>query len=169
MGTDPSLLMDRPCDHLTILAQSYRVPMAVHQLVVKIICTTEYRPRPAPGEVLEIPLFEVLNRFTFLKGSTGFILVRNLFLLADLMEELYQWGIPFENLRGPSPFKGKTAENILTMRRLFRGETVHINELWRFIGKIPQKKYFKRGHPARTGVTSAENGLATLLAKVNKR
>ncbi len=131
MGTDSSLLMGRACDQLTVLAQSYRVPREVHRLATKIISTTSYRPRPAPGEVLEIPLFEVLNRFTSLNGSTGFILVRNLFLLADLMEELYQWGIPFENLRGPSPFKGKTAANILTMRRLSRGESVHINEIWR--------------------------------------
>lgn len=145
MGTDPSLLMGRPCDKETVLVQSYRVPRAVHRLATKIICTTEYQPRPVPGEVLELPITEVLDRFAALDDSTGFILVRNLFLLPSLIEELYQWGIPFENLRGPSPFKGKTAANILTMRQLFEGEPVYINELWSFISKIPQKQNFKRG------------------------
>jgi len=156
MGTDPSLLMGRPCDKETILVQSYRVPRAVHRLAVKIICTTEYRPRPASGEVRELPLTEVLNRFASLDGYTGFILVRNLFLLADLIEELYQWGIPFENLRGPSPFKGKTAAKILVIRRLFRGEPVRVEDLWRFISKISQKQYFKRGPKAQIQSMSRE-------------
>ena len=72
----------------------------------------------------EVSLYEVLERFTSLNGHTG---VRNLFILADLIDELYQWGIPFDNLRGPSPFKGKTAAQILVMRRLFQGEPVQVD------------------------------------------
>ncbi|GAI80440.1 unnamed protein product, partial [marine sediment metagenome] len=82
-------------------------------------------------------------------GNTAFILVRNLYLMGDLINELYHWGIPFENLRGPAPFKGKTAARILVMRRLFRGEDVFIEDLWLFINKISQKPHFKRGLKAQ--------------------
>ncbi|GAJ05873.1 unnamed protein product, partial [marine sediment metagenome] len=59
MGTDPDILMERPCARLTHLVQSYRVPRAVHRLATKIIHTTDYKPRPAPGEVCEASIDEV--------------------------------------------------------------------------------------------------------------
>ncbi len=149
MGTDPAILMGRPCDKLTHLVQSFRVPRAVHRLATGIISTTNYKPRPAPGEVREVSLYEVLNRFTSLNGNTAFLLVRNLYLLEAHIEGLYNWGIPFENLRGPAPFKGKTATKILVMRRLFRGESVFIGDLWLFMSKIAQKPNFKRGLKAQ--------------------
>jgi len=117
MGTDPAIFMGRSCDELTSLVQSYRVPVAVHRLATKIIHTTaDYRPRPALGEVRDASLDEVLNRFVSLNGNTAFILVRNLYLLRDLLGALYYWGIPFENLRGPAPFRGKTSAKILIAR-----------------------------------------------------
>jgi len=82
MGTNPDILMQRPCDRFTPLVQSHRVPQAVHWLATKIICSTDYRPRRVPGEVREASLYEVLDRFGSLAG-TAFILVRNLYLLAD--------------------------------------------------------------------------------------
>ncbi|MBA7481646.1 ATP-dependent DNA helicase Rep [subsurface metagenome] len=156
MGTDPGILMGRPCDRLTHLVQSYRVPQAVHRLATGIIHTTDYKPRPAPGEVCEMPLEGVLNRFASLNGNSAFILVRNLYLLGYLIEEIYQWGIPFENLRGPAPFKGKTAARILISRRLFRGESVSAADLWLLIKNIPQKPNFLRGFKAETQTMAKE-------------
>ena len=157
MGTPiPALLMGRPCDKLTTLVQSHRVPEAVHRLATGIICTTEYRPRAAPGEVIEADLSDVLKRFASLNGQTGFILVRNLFLLADLIDELYQWGIPFDNLRGPAPFKGKIAAKLLVGRRLFRGESVSAGDLWLFISNISQKPHFQRGLKATVKAMAKE-------------
>ena len=148
--------MGRSCDQLTTLLQTYRIPRAVHRLATGIICTTEYRPRAAPGEVLEVDLSDVLKHFASLNGHTGFILVRNLFILADLVAELYQWGIPFDNLRGPAPFKGKTAAKILVMRRLFRGESVPVGALWLFISTISQKPHFQRGLKAKIQAMAKE-------------
>ncbi|GAI59164.1 unnamed protein product, partial [marine sediment metagenome] len=149
MGSDPDILMGRPCDRLTSLVQSFRVPRAVHRLAVGIIqTTTEYRPRPAPGEVSALSLEGALGRFSSLNGNTAFILVRNLYLLEDLINELYHWGIPFENLRGPAPFRGKTATKILITRKLFRGESIPAEDLWLLVKDIPQKPYFLRGFKA---------------------
>lgn len=149
MGTDPDILMRRPCDKLISLVQSHRVPIAVHRLATGIIHTTmDYRPRPFPGEVCDASLNKVLNRFVSLDGNTAFILVRNLYLLGYLIDELYHWGIPFENLRGPAPFRGKTAAKILIARKLFRGESVLAEDLWLLIKDVPQKPYFLRGFKA---------------------
>ena len=149
MGTDPDILMRRPYDKLTSLVQSYRVPKAVHHLATGIIRPTmDYRPRPFPGEVCDVSLNKVLNRFVSLDGNTAFILVRNLYLLGYLIDELYHWGIPFENLRGPAPFRGKTAAKILIARKLFRGEPISAEDLWLLIKDIPQKRYFLRGFKA---------------------
>ncbi|GAI70537.1 unnamed protein product, partial [marine sediment metagenome] len=157
MGTDPDILMERPCDKLTSLIQSYRVPVAVHRLATKIIrTTTGYRPRSAPGEVRDASIDEVLNRFVSLNGNTAFILVRNLYLLEGLVDELYYWGIPFENLRGSAPFRGKTATKIVIARKLFRGELVSAEDLWLFISKIPQKRYFLRGLKAKVQALAKE-------------
>lgn len=170
MGTDPSILNDRYCDKLTFLDQSYRVPIAVHHLATEIIHTTiGYKPRPVLGEVREVSLGEVLNRFVSLNGHSAFILVRNLYLLEDLINELYQWGIPFENLRGPAPFRGKTATKIVIARKLFRGELISAEDLWLFISKIPQKRYFLRGVKAKVRVLAKEQPLSSVgLGEIKK-
>ncbi|MBA7654458.1 ATP-dependent DNA helicase Rep [subsurface metagenome] len=157
MGTDPNILMGRPYDKLTSLVQSYRVPIAVHRLATGIIhTTTDYRPRPVLGEVCDASLGGVLNRFVSLNGNTAFILVRNLYLLEDLIDGLYHWGIPFENLRGPAPFRGKTAAKILIARKLFRGESVPAEDLWLLVRDIPQKPYFLRGFKAESQTLAKE-------------
>lgn len=151
MGTDPDIFMERPCNKLTSLVQSYRIPMAVYRLATGIIRPTMgYRPRLAAGEVCDVSLEAALNRFVSLNGNTAFILVRNLYLLGDLIDELYHWGIPFENLRGPAPFRGKTATRIVIARKLFRGEPISAEELWLLIREIPQKRYFLRGFKAES-------------------
>jgi len=145
MGVDPGLFPSRCYDCLTPLTQSYRVPGAVHRLATRIICSTAYEPRPEPGWVKDrVPLHEVMQHFSGMEG-TGFIIVRNLYLLADLIENLLEWGIPFENLRGPWPFQGKTAGKILSLRRLFRGEAIPLDDLRLALDKIPQRRYFQRG------------------------
>ena len=156
MGTNPNIFRGRPCDRLTYLVQSYRVPQAVHRLATGIIHTTDYRPRPAPGEVCDVSLEGVLNRFASLNGNSAFILVRNLYLLGYLIEELYQWGLPFENLRGPAPFRGKTATKILIARKLFRDESVLAEDLWLLIKNVPQKPNFLRGFKAETQTMAKE-------------
>lgn len=170
MGTNPDILMGRACDKLTSLNQSYRVPIAVHRLATGIIhTTTGYKPRPALGEVLEVSLDGVLKRFVSLNGSTAFILVRNLYLLRDLIDELYYWGIPFENLRGPAPFRGKTATKIVIARKLFRGELVSAEDLWLFISKIVQKRYFLRGVKAKVQALAKEQPqLSVGLGEIKK-
>jgi DNA helicase-2/ATP-dependent DNA helicase PcrA len=157
MGTDPQILIQRPYDRLTPLTQSYRVPRAVHHLATQIINTTDYRPRPASGEVRDVSRYQVLDRFVSLDGNTAFILVRNLYLLEDLIDSLYYWGIPFENLRGPAPFKGRTAAKISVARKLFRGESVAAEDLWLLISKIPQRPYFHRGLKAKVQALAKEH------------
>ncbi len=157
MGTAPEIFMARHCDKLTTLAQSFRVPQAVHQLATGILTpTAEYRPRPAPGEVSELSNEAVLDRLRSLNGHTAFSLVRNLYLLRYRVEELIQWGIPFENFRGASPFKGKASARILTIRKLFRGESIPAEDLWSLVQDIPQKPNFIRGFKAETQTLAKE-------------
>jgi len=169
MGVDPSVFPRRSHDKLTHLTQSYRVPRAVHRLATGIIHTTDYKPRPIDGEVWETRLNEVLNRFTSLNGNTAFILARNLYLLEDLIDSLYYWGIPFENLRGSAPFRGKAAARILVVRKLLRGESVPWEDLWLLIGKIPQKPYFRRGFKAKVQALAKEQpGNPVWLSEIKK-
>jgi len=145
MGVDPEMFPRRHCDVVTRLTQSYRVPETVLHLATQIVCSTGYLPRPEAGWVKRgIHLADVLRAFDEAPG-TCFLLVRNRYLLSDLLEALLQWGIPFENLRGPAPFRGKTAEKILTIRRLFRGEIVSAEQLRLALDKVPQRHNFQRG------------------------
>ncbi len=170
MGTAPEIFMGRPCDKLTPLVQSHRVPVTVHQLATGLLqTTTGYWPRQAHGEIVKLPLEGVMDRFVNLGGTTAFILVRNLYLLSRLTEELYQWGIPFDNLRGASPFRGKTAERMLVIRKLFRGESVAAEDLWLLIKDIPQKPNFHRGFKAETQSLARDNpGLPCRLAGIRE-
>ena len=145
MGVAPEIFPNRPYDLLTKLTQSYRVPEVVLHLATQVVCSTGYLPRPEMGWVKRgIHLTDVLRAFDETEG-TCFLLVRNRYLLPELLEALIQWGMPFGNLRGPAPFKGKTASKILTIRRLFRGESVAADKLRLVVDKVPQEHYFQRG------------------------
>ena len=84
-GASPEALLDAdiPDDHKIILKQSYRVPVAVHEIATNLIKQVsrrqekEYMPRPEPGAVHRLscgtykaPEYFVLN--AAMLGLTGF-------------------------------------------------------------------------------------------------
>ncbi|MDO9334138.1 MAG: ATP-dependent helicase [Dehalococcoidales bacterium] len=145
MGTDPALFEGRPRDKETLLQQSWRLPRRVHQLATQIVPCPTYFPRDEEGLVEMASLGATLEDVDLYPG-TIFILVRNRYVLDQVIRTLYSYGMPFDNLRGKAPFKGTTAQKLLHMRKLLRGEKINVGELHQLIDKItPQTKYFVRG------------------------
>jgi len=147
-GAKPSLLAGWACDNLTILSQSHRLPVQVHDLARRVLSTVEYYPRPAHGLVDSLPLPYFLEDADDYPGSI-FILARNRYLLKDVIEDLYRWGRPFRNLRGESPYSGLDALRVLTARRLLRGEPVTADHLHHLVQNVEQKNNLQRGFKAK--------------------
>jgi DNA helicase II / ATP-dependent DNA helicase PcrA len=154
-GANPALLGDRPCDRRTVLAQSHRLPRRVHALAREVLSPIEYFPRDAEGVVDTRSLSYFLGRAGEYPG-TVFILVRNRYLLQNVINELYLWGLPFENLRGETPCHGKDGERVLTARRLLRGETITADQLRHMLTNVHQKGNLSRGFKAKVGKIAAE-------------
>lgn len=144
-GARPELFEARQADKKTLLDQSFRLPRKVYELSRQIIAgTPAYRPRDAEGYIKRVLAQRALEAVEQIDGS-AFILVRNRYLLTPLVEELYLRGVPFGNLRGPSPFRGEIAGRVLLLRRFLRNEPLAVANLTHLLEHIPQKPYLARG------------------------
>ncbi len=149
-GARPELFQARHAEKGTLLDRSFRLPRQVYALSRGVIPESpRYQSRDAEGYIKHWPLERALNALEKADGS-AFLLVRNRYLLDALVEELYLRGVPFGNLRGPSPFRGATAGLVLLLRRLLRNEPVTLADLARLLEHIPQKPYLERGLKAET-------------------
>jgi DNA helicase-2/ATP-dependent DNA helicase PcrA len=172
-GARPELFEARQADKQTLLGRSFRLPQQVYGLSRRVIRESPaYQPRDAEGYIKRWPLERALDALEGVDGS-AFLLVRNRYLLAPLVEELYLRGVPFGNLRGPSPFRGNTAGLILLLRRLLRNEPLALADLARLLEEIPQKPYLERGLKAEVKRRAEESPeqpvrLPSLLGQVTE-
>ncbi len=144
-GARPELFEARQADKRTLLDRSFRLPRQVYDLSRRIIAgTPAYQPRDAEGYIKRGSASRALEAVERVEGS-AFLLVRNRYLLAPLVEELYLRGVPFGNLRGPSPFRGEIAGVVLMLRRFLRNEPLAVANLTHLLEHIPQKPYLARG------------------------
>ena len=111
-GADPSAFTasDIPEENQSVLAQSYRVPVAVHAHAVRWIegiagrDPVEYRPRDHEGEVRQIeanwqnPGRAVGDALRYIaNGKTVMFLTSCSYMLQELVRNLREEGIPFHN------------------------------------------------------------------------
>lgn len=150
-GADPSLMLGVKSDKDTYLTQSFRVPRASHDLAMAIISKNRHRVDKAyfpTGEVGYIRLVSDLSAVPLedlSREGTVFILVRNLYLLPPVIDELYLRGLPFTNLRGDDPFRGYAPTAVLAAWRLANGKRVAIGEINKMLRFIPSKPFLKHG------------------------
>ena len=146
-GADPTAFTAAqiPEENRQVLAQSYRVPVAVHAQAVRWISRVqgrepvEYRPRGHEGEVRSIeanwkqPGPAVLDADRYLtEGKTVMFLTTCSYMLQNLVRELRETGTPFYN-----PYRRRngawnplqkrrgqtsTADRVLAFLRLNQGE-----------------------------------------------
>jgi len=146
-GASPELFESRKQNQLTFLRQSWRLPRKVHSLATQILPAPQYYPRAAEGSVSVSRLENFLEELDAYPGSV-YILSRYLYRIPDICDQLYKWGVPFDNLRGPSPYHGNDAIRIFTLRQFLRGSQFEISDFWKLIQDIPAKNTFRRGFKA---------------------
>ena len=152
-GADPAAFTAAriPEENRHVLAQSYRVPQAVHAQAVRWISRiegrepVEYRPRDHDGDVRNIdaswknpgPAVADAERY-LTEGMTVMFLTTCSYMLAQLVKELRDSGIPFHN-----PYRRRNgAWNPLQKRR---GQTSTADRVLAFL------------QMGRTGIWSAED------------
>ena len=141
-GADPSAFTASriPEENRQVLAQSYRVPAAVHALAVRWISRiegredVEYRPREHEGEVRSItaswrtPEPAVIDAHRYLaEGKSVMFLATCSYMLSGLIKALRETGTPFHN-----PYRRRNgAWNPLQKRR---GQTSTADRVMAFLG-----------------------------------
>ena len=108
---------------VTVLDQSFRVPVAVQHVADDIISRVRYRrpkiwrPREAPGKVTRIRTLDQADW----TGDDVMVLARNRFQLDPIMQELRSSGVLFD-FQGNSSVRRSLLDAIVTWERLRRGE-----------------------------------------------
>ncbi len=140
-GADPSAFTaaEIPEENRRVLAQSYRVPAAVHAQAVQWISRVkgrelvEYRPRDHEGEVRSIqakwihPGSAITDAEQYLaENKTVMFLTTCSYMLQSIVREMRDAGMPFHN-----PYRRRnSAWNPLQKRR---GQTSTTDRIWAFL------------------------------------
>ena len=144
MGADPSIFINHKADENVMLKQSYRCPLAVHDLSRQIVSRFSLRykdddfiPSGEHGFVFRnVP--EGLD-WDEIHGKT-FYLHRTHWLLSQAYNDLLRDGIPFMTLRGrQSPLQSSTAKMISTLYKLVSWKSVPIEEMGRLMDYLPTR------------------------------
>ena len=174
LSAEPKVFLDRPCDEELVLGQSYRVPRAVHAFSQALIQRNKvrhpkiYRPTSDPGyllrgcELTDLPIQEMAE------VGTVFMLARNIRFLDSYTEVLKRLAIPYENLRGPSPFKGRAAKAYWVAHRLSKGHDVSIAELNEMIHIVSSKPWLHWGYKTElAGLAASSPGAKITLSMIS--
>jgi len=111
-GSDPEVFTTPalPDDQTRVLAQSYRIPRAVHTVAVRWVDRTprrtpvEYHPRDADGEVRQVPgtwsqgdvILRDMRQYLD-AGKTIMVLASCAYMLRPMLARLRREGVPFHN------------------------------------------------------------------------
>lgn len=165
MGGDPDWLLGlaRECRDVTVLEQSFRVPILVHGAAQKIISQNRHRvpkdywPRDGAGSLDVIDINELVKT---LNGPT-FVLARNWYLLQPATRILADAGIPFlvEKKTNWSPFGYPSAVSVAKAAiALHEGKKIHARSFESVIKQIPSRsKTWPLGLPRGTKKRAEEN------------
>jgi DNA helicase-2/ATP-dependent DNA helicase PcrA len=132
---------------VTVLDQSYRVPVAVQSVAQDIVSRIRYRrpkvwnPRPAPGLVSRVSSIEQVDW----TGPDVMLLARNRFQLEPIMAELRSAGVLFD-FQGHSSAPRKILDAIVTWERLRRGEPQPARSVEAVYAQMTMNVGWSRGH-----------------------
>ncbi len=177
-GADPGAFTAGriPEENRQVLAQSYRVPAAVHAQAVRWISQVqgrepvEYRPRDHQGEVRSIeagwknpgPVVEDAGRY-LAEGKTVMFLTTCSYMLKDLVQELRETGTPFHN-----PYRRRngawnplqkrrgqtsTADRVLAFLRMTQGGMWTAEDMHRWTDMVRVKGTLNNGRDAVKDLT----------------
>lgn len=157
MGADPSIFINAKNDKTLVLKQSYRCPVAVHDLSRTIVSRfdvrykdDDYIPKDKPGDILRsVP--ELINWSEL--GDKVFYLHRTHWLLSQAFDNLLLDGIPFATARGrKSPLQTAKASVVNTVFKLLDLKYVPIGDVARIMDYLPSKTakeiYLRQGAKA---------------------
>ena len=158
MGADPNIFINAKADRTLVLKQSYRCPVAVHDLSRVIVNRfntryqdDDYIPKNVPGEILRaVP--EIID-WDNLSGKI-FYLHRTHWLLSQAFNSLLLDGIPFVTVKGrKSPLQTPKAAVVNTVFKLINLKYVTIEEVAKMMEYLPSKTareiYLKQGAKTR--------------------
>lgn len=149
-GADPGWLLEFPHTERRFLRQSFRVPRLPAAIARRIIQRNQLRypkdwePKAADGEVFRD--WEVEAAVDLMVEAADpkpwFFLARNRCFLDRITSCLRAEGIPFLNLRGPSP---RPAKGMVAAFRLAQGEAVLLDEVRLLAARTTAKDWWRRG------------------------
>ncbi|MBA7499336.1 ATP-dependent DNA helicase Rep [subsurface metagenome] len=157
MGADPSIFINAKADRTLVLKQTYRCPVAVHDLSRVIVNRfntryqdDDYIPKNEPGEILRsVP--EIIDWDKL--GKKVFYLHRTHWLLSQAFNDLLLDGIPFATVKGRmSPLQTPKANVVSSAFKLLNLKYVPISDVARMMDYLPSKTvreiYLKQGAKA---------------------
>ena len=158
-----------PADQVRVLAQSYRIPRAVHEAAVRWVERIEkrmpkdYHPRPADGEVGVVPItYQYVQPIKprleewLDQGKSVAFLASCAHFVDPVKHQLREWGIPFHNpyrkQRGDwNPLAGRAgtvsaADRLAAFRKVAdSGQWWTYQDLWRWAATLEADTIFARG------------------------
>lgn len=145
MGADPSIFINHNADEDILLKQSYRCPVAIHDLARRVVKRFKLRYHdddfiPAPGEKGFVfrNVAEGLD-WSKIEGTT-FYLHRTHWLLSSAYNDLIREGVPFGTTNGKqSPIQSVHAKTVATLYRLVNWKEVSIKEISKLMDYLPTK------------------------------
>jgi superfamily I DNA/RNA helicase len=162
-GAHPELFLNKECSEQKVLSQTYRFGRAIHGYSQRIIRRNhvrqdkEYYPRDEEGSVKEVDLSARLMAELESEG-TVFVLVRNVYMLQDVMRMLRDGIIPWSNMRGGNSHTRKQARAIKAGMALEEGKAC-FRDLTPLLEYIPVRgrDYLTKGIKKWVGDRSKED------------
>ena len=166
---DTFLSPELPAEQVQVLAQSYRIPRAVHAAAVRWIEGVDqrmpkaYQPRQADGAVETLPItYKYLTPIKdqldgwLSEGKRVAFLASCSFFVDPVKHQLREWGVPFHNpyrrQRGDwNPLAGRAgtvtaADRLLAFRKVKdAGQWWTYRDLWTWAATLEADEVFARG------------------------
>lgn len=148
-SADPNLFFEIPSDNRLTLSQSYRVPIEVHKLAMRLARRTPvgeklvYYPVNKEGFVQSVAS---VGGIPFNPTTKYFILARNRYLLEPIEEMLLDSGYPFSNIRGMKPLETNMAKAVSVALILSKDGRMPITDVNILVKDfIPSNPWLKKG------------------------
>lgn len=151
-GVEPEAFMlpELPRGQIEVLGQSYRVPVAVHDLARGWQqFDFRYRPRPVPGKLVKAAAVAHSPEFfikRLLEGEGSRMIIASCsYMLEDIRQYALREGVPFHNPYQPDKNKWNPLDQYLGGKIANFGPGTTNAELWSLVKDLPAKLFAERG------------------------
>ncbi|MDD5308328.1 MAG: UvrD-helicase domain-containing protein [Deltaproteobacteria bacterium] len=165
-GADPTGLLSlrERCTSIEVLPQSFRVPVAIHDVAQRIIrmnknrLEKEYRPRDGDeGRIFRKTMHQALDHIVSYDG-TSFVLARNAVFLRPWMKELMERGVPFL-VEGPAGAAVRDSfEAVQTAYDLAANKDVALASVVKMLDLVPSRGSELLPHGVKAAIEKLEDG-----------